>query len=129
MLLLTEFLCIAFINVYINDKTYGIGFFIVPVLLLTLVIRSISLNRKSALSLMVPCAEGIVTISCLINVRSAITKFDSPSIICSRSLRVCCCCSNSKLSRSVQFISSKSSWISFWASRSNLWSGCDWSVN
>lgn len=118
---------ISFNLVLRNWETYGIGFLIVPVRLFTLVISKVSLNRKSALSLMVPCAEGIVTISCLKNIRSAVTRLDRPSIICSSSRKVCCCCSNSRLSRSVQFISSKSSWISFWASRRSLWSGCDWS--
>lgn len=88
----------------------------------------VSLNKKRALSLMVPCADGIVTVSCLRNIRSAVTRLDRPSIICSNSLNVCCCCSSSKLSLSVQFISSSKSWISFCASNRSLWSGCDWSV-
>lgn len=103
------------------------GFLIVPVLLLTLVINRVSLKRNRALSLMVPCADGIDTVTCLRNILSAVTKFERPSIICSSSLRVCCCCSSSRLSRSVQLISSNSSWISFCASNNSLWSGCVWS--
>lgn len=112
-------------NRQVLKNTYGMGFLIVPVLLLTLVISNRSLNRNSALSFTVPCGDGIMTVSCLRNIRSCFTSMFSPSMTCSRSRRVCCCCSTSRFSRSVQLISSRSSWISFCASISSLWSGWD----
>lgn len=96
-----------------------------PVRRFTLVISNVSLNRKRALSFTAPCAHGIETVTCRRNIRSVVARLDRPSIICSNSRKVCCCCSSSRLSRSVQFINSRSSWISFCASRSSLWSGCD----
>lgn len=84
-----------------------------------LVMTSKSENKKSARSLRVPWPDTMVTRSCLIKVRSAVTRLINPSINASSSFRV---------SRSVQLIFIARSCTSRCASCSSWWSGCEGSV-